>query len=92
MIPTNGKIKFKPGDIVFFKKEHIAKYGCKEPPGTYEYKFKIGKPYRIESINDGFGIVTGNIIDLEDGKSHFLHNILYLSLISTRDWNLNQLI
>jgi len=80
-------LKFKEGDIVYFKTTHAAKYGCKG--GSYEYHFKPGVPYRIENIDDGFGIVTGNIINLEDGKSHFMTTELYKSLVSVREWNLN---
>jgi hypothetical protein len=83
-------IKFKEGDIVYFKTLHTAKYGCKG--GSYEYHFTPGVPYRIQNINDGFGIVTGNIINLEDGKTHFMHSQLYNSLVSVREWNLNEIL
>jgi hypothetical protein len=83
-------IKFKEGDIVYFKTPNTAKYGCKG--GSYEYHFTPGVPYRIENINDGFGIVTGNIINLEDGETHFMHSDLYNSLVSAREWNLNEIL
>lgn len=96
MIPTNGKIKFKEGDIVYFKTPNTAKYtetiapGCEG--GSYDYHFTTGVPYRILSIDNGFGIVTGNIINLEDGKTHFMHSQLYESLVSAREWNLNEIL
>ena len=83
-------IKFKEGDIVYFKTLYTAKYGCKG--GSYEYHFRPGVPYRIQNINDGFGIVTGNIINLEDGETHFMHSDLYNSLVSAREWNLNEIL
>ena len=90
MIPTNGNIKFKKGDIVYFKTTNIAKYGCEG--GSYHYHFTPGVPYRIESIDNGFGIVTGNIINLEDGKTHFMDSQLYESLVSAREYNLNEIL
>ena len=83
-------IKFKEGDIVYFKTPNTATYGCKG--GSYEYHFTPGVPYRILSIDNGFGIVTGNIINLEDGKKHFMHSQLYKSLVSSREWNLNEIL
>ena len=90
MTPTNGKIKFKEGDIVYFKTTNTAKYGCEG--GSYDYHFTPGVPYRILSIDNGFGIVTGNIINLEDGKTHFMDSQLYESLVSAREWNLNEIL
>ena len=83
-------IKFKVGDIVYFKTLNTAKYGCEG--GSYDYHFTPGVPYRIEKIDNTFGIVTGNIINLEDGKSHFMHSQLYSSLVSVREWNINLLL
>jgi len=83
-------IKFKKGDIVYFKTTNTATYGCEG--GSYEYHFTPGVPYRILSIDNGFGIVTGNIINLEDGKKHFMHSQLYKSLVSSREWNLNEIL
>jgi hypothetical protein len=82
-------IKFKEGDIVYFKTPHKAKYTCES--GLYDYHFTPGVPYRIENINDGFGLVTGKIINLEDGETHFMHSDLYNSLVSAREWNLNEI-
>jgi len=83
-------IKFKKGDIVYFKTPNTAKYG--REGGSYDYHFTPGVPYRILSIDNGFGIVTGNIINLEDGKKHFMHSQLYKSLVSSREWNLNEIL
>ena len=82
--------KFKVGDIVYFKTLNTAKYGCEG--GSYDYHFTPGVPYRIEKIDNTFGIVTGNIINLEDGKKHFMHSQLYNSLVSVREWNINLLL
>jgi hypothetical protein len=81
--------KFKEGDIVYFKTPHRAKYTCES--GSYDYHFTPGVPYRIENINAGFGLVTGKIINLEDGETHFMHSDLYNSLVSSREWNLNEI-
>lgn len=83
--------KFRTGEIVYFNIPQCAKYGS--PNGSYEYHFIPGVPYRVEDIRGtSSGIVTGNIVNLEDGKSHFLHGLLYKSLISAREWNLNKLL
>jgi len=82
--------KFKVGDIVYFKTLNTATYGCEG--GSYDYHFTPGVTYRIEKIDNTFGIVTGNIINLEDGKKHFMHSQLYNSLVSVREWNINLLL
>jgi hypothetical protein len=85
--------KFKTGEIVYFNIPQKAKYSNNSPSGSYEYHFTPGVPYRIEEIRSTtVGTVTGSIINLEDGKSHFLHGTLYKSLISAREWNLNKIL
>ena len=75
-------IKFKEGDIVYFKTPNTSKYICED--GSYDYHYTPGVPYRILSIDNEFGIVTGDIINLEDDKKHFMHSQLYKSLVSKR--------
>jgi len=85
--------KFKTGEIVYFNIPQKAKYSNNSPGGSYEYHFTPGVPYRVEEIRSTtVGMVTGSIINLEDGKSHFLHGTLYKSLISAREWNLNKIL
>lgn len=85
--------KFKKGEIVYFNIPLKAKYSDNSLSGSYEYHFTPGVPYRVEEIRSTtVGMVTGSIVNLEDGKSHFMHGILYTTLISAREWNLNKLI
>jgi hypothetical protein len=81
----------KVGDIVYFKSTYTAKYGKQGHPqtnaqyGSYDYHFKPGDRYRIDDIDDGFGIRTGNITNLEDGTYHFAHSILWQRIITLEE-------
>jgi hypothetical protein len=79
----------KPGDIVYFKSEYKAQYG--KQGGSYEYYFKPGDRYRIEDIDLGFGVRTGRILNLEDGKFHFAHSELWDRLITIDEYRKLQL-
>lgn len=79
----------KAGDIVYFKSQYTALYG--KQGGSYNYHFIPGVKYRIDSINDGFGVRTGHITNLEDGKSHFAHSDIWSKLISLDEWRELQL-
>ena len=72
--------KFKIGDIVYFKSEYKAVYGCQG--GSYDYYFKPGDRYQI----------NGRMItNLEDGKSHFAHSSIWEKLITVDEWRELQL-
>jgi hypothetical protein len=80
------------GDIVYFKSTYTARYGCEG--GSYEYYFKPGDRYRIDYINDNFGVRTGDITNLEDGTRHFAHSEHWKRIITVeenRELQLNQL-
>jgi len=84
----------KPGDIVYFKSEYKALYSNQD--GSYEYYFKPGDRYRIEDrdLGFGFGVRTGRILNLEDGKLHFVHSEIWDRLITIdeyRELQLNKL-
>ena len=67
--------KFKIGDIVYFKSQYKAIYGCQG--GSYVYYFKPGDRYQI----------NGRMItNLEDGKSHFAHSSIWEKLITVDEW------
>jgi hypothetical protein len=74
-------MKHKPGDIVYFKSQHVARYG--KQGGTYEYYFKPGVKYKIEFL---YGGNTGTICNLEDSTSHFAHSDIWLKIISVAEW------
>ena len=76
----------EPGDIVYFKSEYKARYGRKG--GSYEYYFKPGDRYRIETIT---GVGTGRILNLEDGKLHFVHSEIWDRLITIDEYRELQL-
>lgn len=85
--------KFKVGDIVYFKSLYTAIYSKKG--GTYEYHFKPGDRYRINSINGGSSketvsyvkiYTTMDITNLEDGTSHFAHSSIAEKIISIDEW------
>jgi hypothetical protein len=73
----------KVGDIVYFKSQYIALYGCKG--GSYEYYFKPGDRYRIDDLNDRLGVRTGSITNLEDGTHHFAHSSICERLITVEE-------
>jgi len=79
----------KPGDIVYFKSQYKARYG--RQGGSYEYYFKPGDRYRIENIYLGFGVRTGRILNLEDGKFHFAHSEIWDRLITIDEYRELQL-
>jgi hypothetical protein len=93
----------KPGDIVYFKSEYKAQYS--NQGGPYEYYFKPGDRYRIEddifSVSEtvmrqlyldlGFGVRTGRILNLEDGKLHFAHSEIWDRLITIDEYRKLQL-
>jgi hypothetical protein len=80
----------KPGDIVYFKSEYKAQYV--KQGGSYEYYFKPGDRYRIEDdIDLGFGVRTGRILNLEDGKLHFAHSEIWDRLITIDEYRKLQL-
>ena len=91
----------KEGDIVYFKSTY--KEGESYEP-TYhtnqanrpvnEYRFCPGDRYRIDYINDNFGVRTGDITNLEDGTRHFAHSEHWKRIITVeeyRELQLNQL-
>jgi hypothetical protein len=66
------------GDIVYFKSTYTARYDR----------------YRIDYINDNFGVRTGDITNLEDGTRHFAHSEHWKRIITVeeyRELQLNQL-
>jgi len=79
--------RMKIGDIVYFKSTYTAKYG--KQGGSYDYHFKPGDRYRIDSLNDGFGVktgsITGSITNLEDGTLHFVHSGLWERIINLEE-------
>jgi hypothetical protein len=75
----------KVGDIVYFKSVYIAKYT------SGDYHFKPGDRYRINAINNGFGVKTGGITNLEDGTNHFAHSSHWGRIISVDEWREIQL-
>ena len=53
-----------------------------------------GDRYRIDYINDNFGVRTGDITNLEDGTRHFAHSEHWKRIITVeenRELQLNQL-
>jgi len=83
----------KVGDIVFFKSTYTARYDLVH--GSYEYQFCPGDRYRIDDVNDGFGIrkfyPTGTITNLEDGTSHFAHSEIWERIATVEEWREIQL-
>lgn len=79
----------KVGDIVYFKSTYTARYG--KISGSYEYQFCPGDRYRINDINDSFGVRTGSITNLEDGTNHFAHSDIISRLITKEEWRELQL-
>ena len=79
----------KVGDIVFFKSTYTARYSNNS--GSYEYQFCTGDRYRIDDVNDGFGIRTGNITNLEDGTCHFANTGIWNIIITVEEWRELQL-
>ena len=73
----------KEGDIVYFKSTYTARYG--KQGGSYEYQFCPGERYRIDDVNDRFGIRTGNITNLEDGSYHFAHSEHWERIITVEE-------
>lgn len=71
----------KPGDIVYFKSQHVAKYG--KQGGTYKYYFKPGVRYEVEFL---YGSTSGSIRNLEDGTSHFANSTVWLKIVSIAEW------
>jgi len=81
----------KVGDIVYFKSMLTSRYSDRSPSGSYEYYFKPGDRYRIDDINNGFGVKTGSITNLEDGTNHFAHSSHWDKIISVEEWREIQL-
>lgn len=79
----------KKGDIVYFKSIYTARYG--KQGGSYEYTFYPGDRYLIDDINYSYGIITGNITNLEDGSYHFAHSDIWNKLITVDEWREIQL-
>ena len=66
----------KAGDIVYFKSEYKARYS--RQGGSYEYYFKPGDRYRIETIN---GVGT-NYKLIDRGNEKFIMYVIYNENIS----------
>ena len=81
----------KVGDIVYFKSTYTARYSNSSQIGSYEYQFCPGDRYRIDDINDSFGIRTGNITNLEDGTNHFAHSDIWERIATKEEWREIQL-
>jgi len=79
----------KVGDIVYFNSTYTARYSNNS--GSYEYQFCTGDRYRIDDVNDGFGIRTGNITNLEDGTCHFAHSEIWERIATVEEWREIQL-
>ena len=77
------------GDIVYFKSTYTARYG--KQGGSYEYQFCIGDKCRIDDINYSYGIITGNITNLEDGSYHFAHSEIWERIATAEEWREIQL-
>ena len=75
----------KEGDIVYFKSTYTARYSDRSKIGSYEYQFCPGERYRIDDVNDRFGIRTGNITNLEDGSYHFAHSEHWERIITVEE-------
>jgi hypothetical protein len=79
----------KKGDIVYFKSTYTARYG--KQGGSYEYQFCPGDRYLIDDINYSYGIITGNITNLEDGSYHFAHSDIWERIVTVDEWREIQL-
>ena len=79
----------KKGDIVYFKSTYTARYG--KQGGSYEYHFCPGDRYLIDDINYSYGIITGNITNLEDGSYHFAHSDIWKRIVTVDEWREIQL-
>lgn len=65
----------KAGDIVYFKSEYKARYS--RQGGSYEYYFKPGDRYRIETINGvGIGTILNLVLTLMSYMNYFLYQNL----------------
>ncbi len=78
----------KVGDIVYFKSQYTAIYGCKG--GSYQYHFKPGDRYRIDEIRNNL-YKTGSITNLEDGTNHFAHSEHWKRIITLEEYRELQL-
>jgi len=79
----------KVGDLVYFIKPNHAIYSCKyseeNKSGSYQYDFKLMKPYRVDSCSHTW-VLTATITDLETGESHFITSEAIDKLITHEDF------
>lgn len=76
----------KKGDIVYFKSIYTETGAF-----SYEYHFCPGDRYRIDDVDYSYGIITGNITNLEDGSYHFAHSEIWKRIVTAEEWREIQL-
>lgn len=82
-------MKFNVGDIVYFSSVYTAIYG--KQGGSYDYHFKPGDRYQINTMYGNTTMETFSITNLEDGTSHFAHSSIVKKLVSLDEWRKMQL-